>query len=147
MPSVGPDSNALQNGDGRAGGAGIAGRGETPTQDFRPPMQIPASNDPLWDEGIASFLLGEYEARGEPLSIDDLQRFAIDNATRVGDILETLFLMAIYGEWRYTDAGGEALTLDQAALDELYSKGRLGEDDLAAFSGVWTPAAGSDHIK
>ena len=113
-------------------------------------MQIPASNDPLWDEGLSSFLLGEYEARGEPLSIDDLQRFAIEQATRVGDLLETLFLMAIYGEWRYVDAAsGRELTLDQGALDELYAKGRLAPEDLQAFPGVWVPAEamGSDRDK
>ena len=58
--------------------------------------------DPLWDEGISSFLLGEYEQRQVPLSIDDLQVFANDHAVRVGDILETLFLMAIYGCLLYT---------------------------------------------
>ena len=109
-------------------------------------MQIPATNDPLWDEGISSFLLGEYEARQAPLSIDDLQGFAIEHATRVGDILETLFLMAIYGEWRYTDAAGAELRLDQAALDELYAKGRLSAQDLKAFPGMWAPV-GSDHAK
>ena len=109
-------------------------------------MQIPATNDPLWDEGISSFLLGEYETRRAPLTIDDLQGFAIEHATRVGDILETLFLMAIYGEWRYTDAAGAELVLDQAALDELYAKGRLSARDLAAFPGMWSPV-GSDHAK
>ena len=112
-------------------------------------MQIPATNDPLWDEGISSFLLGEYEARRTPLTIDDLQGFAIEHATRIGDILETLFLMTIYGEWRYADAAGTELTLDQGALDELYAKGRLSSEDLTAFPGVWAPVGpmGSDHAK
>ena len=112
-------------------------------------MQIPATSDPLWDEGISSFLLGEYQARQAPLTIEDLQGFAIAQATRVGDILETLFLMAIYGEWRYTDAEGNELKLDQGALDELYAKGRLGAEDLQAFPGVWSPTGtvGSDHAK
>ena len=103
-------------------------------------MQIPASHEPLWDEGISSFLVGEYESRGAPLTIDQLQGFAIEHATRVGDILETLFLMAIYGEWRYIDPdSGEALELDQGALDGLYAKGRLAGQDLEAFPGVWEP--------
>ena len=107
-------------------------------------MQIPASHDPLWDEGISSFLAGEYERRRAPLTTGELQGFAIEHATRVGDILETLFLMAIYGEWRYVDAGsGDELTLDQEALDGLYAKGRLSADDLAAFPGVWEPVGRS----
>jgi hypothetical protein len=96
--------------------------------------------DPLWDEGISSFLLGEYEKRQAPLTIDDLQGFANEQAVRVGDILETLYLMAIYGEWTYSSASGEPLVLDESALDELYAKGRLAPDDLKAFDGLWAPA-------
>ena len=96
--------------------------------------------DPLWDEGISSYLRGQYELRQVPLTIDDLQLFAQDQAVRIGDILETLFLMAIYGEWHYTDANGKPLRLDEDALNELYAKGRLSQDDLTAFSGVWEPA-------
>ncbi len=103
-------------------------------------MQQPAPNDPLWDEGISSFLQGEHERLDRPLTIDDLQGFAVERATRIGDILETLFLMAIYGEWRYTDAAGNGLELDQGALDALYAKGRLKAEDLQAFAGVWSLA-------
>lgn len=105
-------------------------------------MQTAALTDPLWDEGISSFLLGEYETRARALTIDDLQGFAVERATRIGDILETLFLMAIYGEWRYTDASGTELRLDQGALDALYAKGRLKAEDLQAFAGVWSPTDG-----
>ncbi len=98
------------------------------------------SADPLWDEGISSYLLGEYERRQVPLTIEDLQAFGIDQAVRVGDLLETLFIMAIFGEWTYTSADGVARTLDESALDDFYAKGRLGREDLAAFDGVWAPA-------
>jgi len=76
-----------------------------------------------------------------PLTIEDLQVFANDHAVRVGDILETLFLMAIYGEWRYTDAEGNDQKLDEEALNSLYAKGRLTGEDLKAFSGLWHPTA------
>lgn len=95
--------------------------------------------DPLWDEGISSYLRGQYDMRQVPLTIDDLQLYAQDQAVRIGDILETLFLMAIYGDWRYTDANGKPQRLDEDALNELYAKGRLSQDDLAAFGGVWEP--------
>lgn len=95
--------------------------------------------DPLWDEGISTFLLGEYDAKGEPLTIDDLQAYANKQAVRVGDLLETLFLMAIFGSWNYLNAEGKAETLNEDALDELYAKGRLSPEDLKAFSGVWMP--------
>lgn len=94
---------------------------------------------PLWDEGISSFLYGEHDKRQRPLTIEDLQSFTIEQAVRIGDILETLFLMAIYGEWEYTDAAGVEQKLDEGALDDLYARGRLSRDDLAAFNGVWQP--------
>ncbi len=96
--------------------------------------------DPLWDEGIASYLLGEYERRQVPLTTEDLQLFARDRAVRVGDLLETLFLMAIYGEWQYVDAQGKEQTLDEDELNKLYAKGRITEADLAAFDGLWKPS-------
>ncbi len=99
----------------------------------------PIKADPLWDEGISTFLLGEYEKRQVPLTINDLQGFANDQAVRVGDILETLFLMAIYGKWVYTDVEGNEQKLDEKALDELYAKGRLTQEDVQAFNGVWAP--------
>lgn len=109
-------------------------------------MQQNTAPEPLWDEGISSYLLGEHEKRKAPLSSADLQSFAVDQAVRIGDLLETLFLMSIYGEWRYTDTDGNALVLDESALNELYAKGRLGPDDLADFDGLWSPV-GSDHAK
>ena len=107
-------------------------------------MQHNISPEPLWDEGLSSFLLGEFESRQSPLTIDELQVFANEQAVRVGDMLETLFLMALYGEWRYTDTDGNDLKLDEDALNSLYAKGRLGPDDLVDFGGVWSPV-GSDH--
>lgn len=95
--------------------------------------------DPLWDEGISSFLLGEYETRQSPLTMNDLQSLANEHAVRVGDLLETLFLMSIYGAWNYTDADGKKQALDETALDDLYAKGRLTPEDLQAFEGLWAP--------
>jgi len=98
------------------------------------------NSDPLWDEGIASFLKGEYTNKGSALGSSDLQRLANENAVRVGDLLETLFLMAIYGAWYYTNETGLVQELNEDALDELYAKGRVGPEDLAEFDGVWVPA-------
>ncbi|MBX2837517.1 MAG: hypothetical protein KTR35_11725 [Gammaproteobacteria bacterium] len=95
--------------------------------------------EPLWDEGISSFLYGEYEKKQEPLKNVDLQQFAKEQAVRVGDILETLFLMAIYGEWQYTDAEGNEKLLDEDMLNTLYAKGRIRAEDLDDFDGLWSP--------
>lgn len=96
--------------------------------------------EPLWDEGISSFLEDEYRKTQVPLTAIQLSQLASDKAVRVGDLLETLYLMAIYGAWHYCDEKGESMDLDEEALDDFYAKGRIGRDDLAAFSGVWIPA-------
>lgn len=96
--------------------------------------------DPLWDEGISSLLYGEYERSQKPLTMQDLRGYAVEHAVRIGDIIETLFLMCIYGSWKYTDENGAEQKLDEEALNALYAKGRLEEADLAAFPGLWKPA-------
>jgi len=102
-------------------------------------MQIQFS-EPLWDEGISSFLTGEYEKKQAPLTTIDLQKLASDQAVRVGDLLETLFLLAVHGDWHYCDEEGNSKTLDEGALDDFYAKGRIGPEDMAAFDGVWLPS-------
>lgn len=102
-------------------------------------MQQQTEPAPLWDEGISSFLYGEYLERERALTLDDLLAYSSEHAVRIGDILETLFLMAIYGSWRYTDADGAEQSLDEEALNALYAKGRLARDDLAPFNGSWQP--------
>ncbi|MBX2884170.1 MAG: hypothetical protein KTR32_29715 [Granulosicoccus sp.] len=101
--------------------------------------------DPLWDEGISTFLLGEWQKKEQPLSIYDLQNFANTQAVRVGDLLETLYLMAIYGAWQYCDEEGKCLDVDADALDVLYAKGRICPDDLEDFGGLWSPT--SDFVE
>ena len=96
--------------------------------------------DVLWDEGISSHLAVEYERLQRPLKTADLQQIANEHAVRVGDLLETLYLMAIEGAWHYCDEQGTTQEVDEKALDELYAKGRIGQDDLKCFSGVWIPA-------
>lgn len=103
-------------------------------------MQLQDS-DPLWDEGISSYLKGEYEKKKAPLTSADLQNVASEWAVRVGDLMETLILMAISGNWHYCDAqDGSPIELDEVALDELYAKGRISADDMKEFTGVWLPA-------
>jgi len=96
--------------------------------------------DPLWDEGISSLLYGEYERLQKPFAMSDLRSYANEHAVRIGDILETLFLMAIYGAWKYTDEEGNEQQLDENALNSMYAKGRLTDADLEAFPGLWQPA-------
>ena len=56
------------------------------------------------------------------------------------DIMETMFQLAINGEWIYSDSDGRVQPLDQSTLDSLYVKRRLSEQDLQRFNGSWRPA-------
>jgi len=96
--------------------------------------------EPFWDEGISSLLYGEFERKQEALTMQDLRGYANEHAVRIGDILETLFLMGIYGAWQYIDEKGDEQALDEDALNALYAKGRIEDKDLEAFQGLWKPA-------
>lgn len=94
---------------------------------------------PLWDEGISTYLLSEYRQRRRPLNLDDLRTFTVAQAIRISDILETLFLLAIYGEWTFTRPDGTLQTIDAGMLDALYARGRLAHDELDDYRGEWQP--------
>lgn len=94
---------------------------------------------PLWDEAIASMLAETQQRLDAPLTLDELQEMAINNAIRVGDILETLYLMAIYGDWQYLDESGGQKELNEEALQAMYAKGRIDKTNIEAFNGVWIP--------
>ena len=99
------------------------------------------SNDtlPKWDVALASLATDQYRKKTAPLTLDDFHKLADQHAIRLDDIMETLFLLVIHGEWTYTDRNGQPQALDQKTLDGLYVKRRLSEDDLAAFDGNWQP--------
>lgn len=101
-------------------------------------MQMPEMA-PLWDEAIAGLLTEDQAALGAPLTLERLQELAHEHTIRLGDILETLYLLAIYGDWSYTDSNGAEKQLDEKALDDLYAIGRVSQEDLSAFDGLWQP--------
>ena len=94
---------------------------------------------PLWDEAIASLVAEHQEQLDEPLELHHLEKMAVDNAVRLGDIIETLYLMAIYGDWQYNDADGKQKELDEEALQAMYAQGRIDKSNAHAFNGLWTP--------
>ncbi len=94
---------------------------------------------PRWDVALAAMALDAWKKKGSPLTLEDFRRLAGEHAIRLDDIMETQFLLAIHGEWRYTDASGVEQKLEQETLDNLYVKRRLSEKDLATFDGSWEP--------
>ena len=68
---------------------------------------------------------------------DPARQVGIGGAIRLDDIMETMFLLVINGQWKYIDSSGREQSLDQETLDKLYVKRRLSEDDLKTFTGGW----------
>jgi len=95
---------------------------------------------PKWDVALAALADDEFRKRGTAMALNDFRELARQHAIRLDDIMETMFLLAINGKWIYTDSNGFVQPLDQRALDSLYVKRRLSEQDLQAFNGSWRPA-------
>lgn len=95
---------------------------------------------PAWDVALAALAAEEYRRKDAPLTLDDFQQLARQHAIRLDDIMETLFLLTINGEWTYSDRDGRPVEMTRETLDNLYVKRRLSEQDLQAFDGGWRPA-------
>jgi hypothetical protein len=94
---------------------------------------------PKWDVALAALAADAFQKKSAPLTMDDFHHLAKQHSIRLDDIMETMFLLAIYGEWHYHDNTGQHQPLDQATLDGLYVKRRLSDKDLSAFDGSWKP--------
>jgi hypothetical protein len=103
-------------------------------------MSTIEENMPKWDVALAALAGDACRKKGGPLTLEDFHQLAREHAIRLDDIMETLFLLAINGEWIYTDSSGRPQTLTQDILDGLYVKRRLSEQDLSTFDGNWRPA-------
>lgn len=96
-------------------------------------------NEPKWDVALASFANDEYRKKSAPLTLDDFRVLARENAMRLDDIMETIFLLTIHKQWKYLDRTGKEQHIDQETLDNLYVKRRLSDQDLSVFDGGWQP--------
>jgi hypothetical protein len=97
------------------------------------------ANMPKWDVALALLARDNFAHKGGPLSLEDFRSLAKQHAIRFDDIMETMFLLVIHGDWTYRDRSGHVQPLDQETLDHLYVKRRLSEQDVAAFDGGWEP--------
>ena len=103
-------------------------------------MSASENNMPKWDVALAALADDAYHRKQAPLTLEDFHDLAQQHAIRLDDIMETMFQLAINGEWTYSDSTGQVQSLDQATLDGLYVKRRLSDEDLQAFDGGWRPA-------
>jgi hypothetical protein len=103
-------------------------------------MSANKDSSPKWDVALAALATDEFHRKGAAMTLNDFRNLAERHAIRLDDIMETMFLLAINGEWIYLDSNGRDQPLDQAVLDNLYVKRRLSAQDLSAFDGSWRPA-------
>lgn len=103
-------------------------------------MSANENSMPKWDVALAAMASDEFYKKGTPLTLEDFHHLAKQHAIRLDDIMETMFLLAINGQWTYSDSDGQVQPLVQATLDGLYVKHRLSDEDLRAFNGSWRPA-------
>ncbi len=103
---------------------------------------MPANEEsmPKWDVALAALAGEEFRKKGAAMTLNDFRGLAKQHGIRLDDIMETMFLLAINGEWIYADSNGHTRPLDQETLDKLYVKRRLSEKDLQSFDGGWRPA-------
>jgi hypothetical protein len=103
-------------------------------------MSTHEENMPKWDVALAALAGDEFHRKGTAMTLNDFRELARQHAIRLDDIMETMFLLAINGQWIYTDSSGRVQPLNQDILDRLYVKRRLSEQDLRTFDGNWRPA-------
>ncbi len=92
---------------------------------------------PKWDIALEALINEVYEKRQAPLTVDDLQGLAVLHAIRFDDILDTLMIMCIDGDWRYKNAQGDIQAIKQEDYDELFKSGRTTDKGVAGYDGCW----------
>ena len=97
---------------------------------------------PDWDVALASLIRDECRSQGGTLGIEDFSRLARVHSIRFDDIMETVFSLCIHGQWRYTDANGNARPITREEVNRLYVDRRLYEKDLREYNGKWSPLNG-----
>lgn len=103
-------------------------------------MSTNEDNMPKWDVALAALADDAFRKKAAPLNLGDFHKLAKQHTIRLDDIMETMFLLTINGEWTYQDNSGRIQPVDQKTLDSLYVKRRLSDKDLSAFDGTWKPA-------
>lgn len=94
---------------------------------------------PKWDVALEALVREEYEKKGEPLTVADLRRLAMEYAIRFDDIVVTMFELCLNAEWQYRDHDGNIDEMTRERYDELTSAGRLKDQDMQRFDGGWSP--------
>lgn len=100
-------------------------------------MELHSDETPKWDVALAALLNEEHAKKNAGLVLDDLQSMAKQHGIRFDDIMDTLLIMCAEHAWEYQDKNGLIKPICHADIDELFSHGRLREEDVNAFIGTW----------
>lgn len=96
-------------------------------------------SEAYWDLALAGLAEEEHHRLGRELRVEDFSRIAKENATRLDDIMSTMFELCIHGRWSYQGADGANKQITRDMVAKLNQDGRINELDLAAYSGGWHP--------
>src|SRR3569623_1173446 len=91
------------------------------------------------DVALEAVLMEDDLKKAAPRTLDDVRRLALEFAIRFVDIVVTLFVLCIYGEWQYRDRQGVVGEMTPERFNDLTSNGRLKDRDLIGFDGGWAP--------
>lgn len=93
---------------------------------------------PKWDVALEALLNEEFSRLQLPLKVEDLQRLAVLHSIRFDDLLDSLMLMCIHGDWRYQTSSGEERQIEEEDYDQLFeSGGRTTDEGVAQYDGGW----------
>ena len=96
-------------------------------------------DQPKWDVALEALLNEEFARIASPIKVENLQRLAVLHSIRFDDLLDTLMLMCIHGEWNYQNAQGGAQQISEEDYDTLFeSGGRTTDEGVAHYDGGWT---------
>ena len=99
-----------------------------------------ASKDaPKWDIALEALLKEEVSKKQAAITLDDMRRLAVIHAIRFDDIMDTLLVMCLDGEWKYQNRQGQDQVISEEDVDKLFASGRIVESDLEAYTGGWLP--------
>jgi len=104
-------------------------------------MKASPEDVPEWDIALASLATEEAGKLGRGLRLADFQRLATEHAIRFDDIMVTMFELVVQGQWRYQQEDGRERAISRDELDNLYVGGRLSEQDVAQYTGLWSPGS------
>ncbi len=105
--------------------------------------KIPETGEeiPKWDVALEALAREECEQSGSALKMDDFKQLAQTHAIRFDDIMVTMFELVLNKKWIYHAPGKEHPQITRDEVNRLYVNGRLKNEDVAKFTGQWTPIA------